>query len=61
MTHGAITFVTYLWHYLVARLVYDQLLRPVAHGHVSMALLTFGVGAGAFLLGRFTAKPRERP
>jgi hypothetical protein len=60
MTQGAITFLTYLWHYLVGRLVYDQLVRPVIHGHVSIAPLTCAVGAGAFLLGRWTAKPRGR-
>ena len=61
MTDGAITFVTYLWHYLVARLLYDQLVRPVIHGHVSLALVTCAVGIGAFVLGRVTAKPRGRP
>ncbi len=32
MTAPATMFVTYLWHYLVARLIYDGLLRPAAHG-----------------------------
>lgn len=61
MTEGAITFVTYLWHYVVARLLYDQLLRPVIHGHVSLVVITCGVGTGAFVLGRLTAKPKGRP
>jgi hypothetical protein len=61
MTGASITFVTYLWHYLVARLLYDQLVRPVVHGHVSLVLVTCGVGTGAFVLGRLTARPRRRP
>jgi hypothetical protein len=61
MTHVAITFVTYLWHYLVARLLYDQLVRPVIHGRVSLVVVACGVGTGAFALGRLTAKRRGRP
>ena len=69
MTEGALTVVTYLWHYLVARLVYDQLVRPAIHGHLTFALVTGGVGAAAFLIGRWTgihgarrgSAPRGRP
>ena len=61
MTGGATTFVTYLWHYLVARLLYDQLVRPVIHGHVSVVAAVCGVGTGAFVLGRLTARSRRRP
>jgi uncharacterized protein (TIGR03382 family) len=30
----AAMFVTYVWHYVVARLIYDQIVRPMLHGHV---------------------------
>ena len=53
-------FVTYLWHYLAARALYDELLRPLMHGHpgplVALGLLV----AGAFALGRRTAVRRRR-
>jgi hypothetical protein len=70
MSAAAFTFLTYLWHYLVARLVYDQLVRPVLHGHISIVLLSCCVGGAAFLIGRWSGKhstgrdsrlaPRER-
>lgn len=60
MSPAAFTFLTYLWHYLVARLLYDQLVRPVARGHVSIALLTCCVGGGAFLIGRWSGRHRTR-
>lgn len=58
---SAVTFVTYLWHYLLARLVYDQLLRPLIHGHPSAALFTCCVGVLAFLAGRWSGRGRHRP
>jgi hypothetical protein len=45
----AATFVAYLWHYLIARLIYDQLLR----GHLAWVLV---VAAAAFLIGRRTRR-----
>jgi hypothetical protein len=45
-------FITYLWHYLAARAIYDELLRPVTHGHAASLLLLVLIAAGAFLLGR---------
>jgi hypothetical protein len=62
---SAITLVTYVWHYLVARLVYDQLVRPLLHGHPSTAVLTSCIGIAAFLIGRWSARrnfiPSNRP
>jgi hypothetical protein len=43
----AATFVAHLWHYLVARLIYDDVLR----GHIVAVLV---VAAAAFLIGRRT-------
>jgi hypothetical protein len=60
MTPDAFTFLTYLWHYLVARLLYDQLVRPVVRGHLSIALLTCCVGGGAFVIGRWSGRRNAR-
>ena len=52
MSVPATAFVTYLWHYLAARLVYDELVRPLAHGHVPSALVLAAAAGGAgFALG----------
>jgi hypothetical protein len=48
----AVTLVTYVWHYVVARLIYDQLLRPVVHGHLSALLVLACILAGVLLLAR---------
>lgn len=54
------SFLTYLWHYLVARLLYDQVLRPLVRGHLSIALLICCVGAGAFVIGRWSERHARR-
>jgi positive regulator of sigma E activity len=49
----ASTLLVYLWHYLVARLLYDELLRPLLHGRSGGVM--FGALAAtvlAFLLVR---------
>jgi hypothetical protein len=52
-------FVSYVWHYLAARALYDELLRPAVGGNYG-PLLTVGlVGAIAFLLGRWSAGSRR--
>jgi len=51
-------FVTYLWHYLAARAVYDELLAPVTRGHPASLLLLVLIAAAAFLLGRRSARRR---
>jgi hypothetical protein len=54
----AVALLTYLWHYLIARTIYDDLVRPLARGNVSVALLLACVGAVGFAVGRST---RRRP
>ena len=46
----AVTFLTYLWHYVASRLIYDQLVR----GHLVSIVAVAFVAAAAFLLGRRT-------
>lgn len=53
---AAVGFVTYLWHYLIARLLYDQLVRPLIHGRASALLFVVFVGLVAFLIGRLTRR-----
>lgn len=56
MSADAVTLITYVWHYLTARLVYDQLVRPLSHGRGATTLLICGVAAVAFVLGRWTGR-----
>ena len=55
---SAVTFITYLWHYLLGRLVYDQMLRPLIHGHPWSALAVCCVAIGGFAVGRWSARRR---
>ena len=51
--------ITYVWHYLLARLLYDDFVRPLARGRASAVLLACAcVAIGAFLWTRGT---RRRP
>jgi hypothetical protein len=52
----AVSLLVYVWHYLVARMIYDQLLRPMGRGDAAGVLLVAGVAAAAFLLGRRTRR-----
>jgi hypothetical protein len=56
MTAVAVSLPTYVWHYLVARMLYDQLIRPLAHGDASALALLVGVALGSFVLGRRTRR-----
>jgi hypothetical protein len=69
---AGLTLITYVWHYLVARLLYEELLQPLVRGHsprpasiaalaVAGALLTAGflLGAG-FGLGRLARRRAGR-
>jgi hypothetical protein len=38
-------FVTYLWHYIVVRLIYDELVRPLAHGSPAGLMIALGCAA----------------
>lgn len=50
----AAALLTYLWHYLVARLFYDELLRPLVGRDrtAALALLAVAVLAGLALRRR---------
>jgi hypothetical protein len=56
MIAPATALLTYLWHYLVARTLYDQLLRPLIHGRVPAVLIVVCVAMAAFALGRLTRR-----
>jgi len=49
MTPSALTLITYVWHYVVARLLYDQLLRPALRGHLIVPALICAVAVAAFV------------
>jgi hypothetical protein len=56
------TLVSYLGHYVLARLVYDDLLRPLVRGDVSVALLLVVGATVAYALGRRSGRrPGRRP
>jgi hypothetical protein len=55
-SHG---FVTYLWHYVLARLVYDSLVRPIAHGEGVTVLLAIATVCAVVALMR-RARRRRR-
>jgi len=63
MTAPATAFVTYLWHYVLARALYDELLWPLVGGHVvSPGPVIAAVAAvAAFALGRRSRRTRRRP
>ena len=44
----ATVFLTYLWHYMASRLIYDEVIRR----HVAAALLLAAVAAVGFALWR---------
>jgi hypothetical protein len=52
MSAPAVTLLTHVWHYLAARLVYDQLVRPVLSGDAARLAMLACVAALAFALGR---------
>jgi hypothetical protein len=52
----AVTLITYVWHYLLARMIYNEVVRPLLHGDASGLLLIGCVGIAGFLVGAW----RER-
>lgn len=56
MSTVAVSFLTYVWHYLVARMLYDHLVRPLGHGDAAGLALIVCVAAVAFALGRGTRR-----
>jgi hypothetical protein len=53
---ATVSLLTYIWHYLFARMIYDQLLRPLIHGDASGVLLVGCVAAIAFFVGRASGR-----
>jgi peptidoglycan/LPS O-acetylase OafA/YrhL len=56
----ATALFTYLWHYLVARLLYDELLRPLVHGRLLALVALAAIVALALLVGRSLSRTRSR-
>jgi hypothetical protein len=52
------TFLTYVWHYLLARTLYDELLRPTARGDFSALLILLGLVVLAFCAWRGARRRR---
>jgi positive regulator of sigma E activity len=44
--------LVYLWHYLVARLLFDQLLGGLAHSRAAILVAVLCAGAGGYWVGR---------
>jgi hypothetical protein len=53
---GGVSLLSYVWHYLVARMLYEHLVRPVGHGDLAGIALVACVAAVAFALGRRTRR-----
>jgi hypothetical protein len=47
MSLPATTFVTYLWHYVVSRLLYDDLVHPLVGGVGAPLLILVALAAAA--------------
>jgi hypothetical protein len=45
---AAAAFLTYVWHYMLARLLYHELVLPLLHGHGPVVLLVV-LGAAVVL------------
>jgi hypothetical protein len=53
MIAPSVTFLTYLWHYTAARLLFDDFVRPLAHGSRAAVIVAIGcAGVAGFLFGR---------
>jgi hypothetical protein len=55
----ATTLLTYVWHYVVARLLYDDLVRPLTRGGVATAVAAVGCVVLFALLGRSLRRRRS--
>jgi hypothetical protein len=56
----ATTLFTYLWHYLFARLLYDDLVRPLAGGRLLALVPLAAIVAVALLVLRSLRRARSR-
>ncbi len=55
----ATEFVTYLWHYMLARLLYDELVRRILHGHAPAWWLVAVLAAFVLALARGRRRGRR--
>jgi hypothetical protein len=56
MSAPAGSFVTYVWHYVLARLIYDEVVR----GRGGRVLIVVGcIGVGSYLLGAWSGRRRR--
>jgi hypothetical protein len=54
---AAVTSITYVWHYVVERLIYDDLVRPlIGGGRLGPIIALACIAAGAFALWRRMGK-----
>jgi hypothetical protein len=51
MSLAGTMLLTYVWHYVVARLIYDDLVRPLARGHALPFVLAALILVAALLFG----------
>lgn len=56
----ATALFTYLWHYLVARLLYDDLVRPLAEGRLLVLVPLAASVALLLLVARSLRRARSR-
>ena len=61
MSCAAVTFVTYVWHYVVARLLYDHLVRPLLQGRVTAIAMICAIAVAAFAIGWWSGRGRVGP
>jgi hypothetical protein len=54
------SLIIYVWHYLVARVIYDQLLRPLIHRQVSASLVLCVLALAVFLVARHRSRRARR-
>ena len=59
MSVDASPFLVYLGHYLLARLLYEDFVRPLAHGRAAASIIAIAaVALVSFALGRRTGRRR---
>lgn len=56
----SVAFVSYLWHYLAAREIYDEVLAPISRGHIGGLLMIVLIAVASFALGRRSGRRRAR-
>jgi hypothetical protein len=59
MTAPASALETYLWHYMLARLLYDEVVRRILHGHAPAWWLVAVVAAFVLVLVRGRRRGRR--